>query len=226
MRITWYGHASFGIESESGIRIVTDPYYPNRSGYRSFPEQAYIVIKSSSSDDGHNNDHLVPKKNGSRVVDALEIAVSGKTATSHGVTFRAIEAMEHEHHRDHNPDQNAMYRFSIDGLEVVHMGDMGNRLSSSQLDFLRGADILLALAGGFPGIELHELKMTIDETKPRIVIPMHFRTLRYRFRNMHWIPEFLKYFSNDSIDFAFSCEAKISKQDLPCDTRVLVLDYF
>ena len=119
-----------------------------------------------------------------------------------------------------------MYRFSNDGLEIVHMGDMGNRLSNSQLDFLRGADILLALAGGFPGIELHELKMTIDETAPRIVIPMHFRTLRYRFRNMHWIPEFLRYFCNAAVDFAFSCETNISKQNLPRDTRVLVLDYF
>jgi L-ascorbate metabolism protein UlaG (beta-lactamase superfamily) len=226
MRITWYGHASFGIETETGLCIITDPYDPDRSGYRPFPKHADVIIKSSSTDDGHNNDHLVPQRDGSEVIDALGLALSGETISSHGVTFRAIEAMEHEKHRDHNPDQNAMYRFSVDGVEIVHMGDIGNRLSNTQIDFLRGADILLALAGGFPGIELHELKNAIDKTRPRIVIPMHFRTLRYRFKNMHWIPEFLSYFPNEKVDFAFSCDAKISKKDLPSETRVLILDYF
>ena len=29
MKIKWLGHASFLITSDSGIRIITDPYQPN-----------------------------------------------------------------------------------------------------------------------------------------------------------------------------------------------------
>ncbi|MEZ4606864.1 MAG: hypothetical protein R2865_08730 [Deinococcales bacterium] len=40
--------------------------------------------------------------------------------------------------------------------------------------------MLLALAGRFSRhFALDELKRIIDETKPKLVIPMHFRTLCY-----------------------------------------------
>ena len=51
-----------------------------------------------------------------------------------------------------------MYRFTVDGLTVGHMGDMGNALSEHQLEFFRGVDVLLALAGGYPVIGLDSLK--------------------------------------------------------------------
>ena len=36
MKITWYGQASFGIESAIGTMIVTDPYNPEKSGFKPF----------------------------------------------------------------------------------------------------------------------------------------------------------------------------------------------
>ena len=127
MKITWYGQASFAIESDGGTRIVTDPYDPEKAGFRSFSDPADIVIKSSSNDDFHDNDHLVPKRDGATVIDALEVALGSKEASSHGITFNAIEAMEHLEHPSRDPDQNAMYRFNVDGIEIGHMGDMGKR---------------------------------------------------------------------------------------------------
>ena len=75
MKITWYGQASFGIESSDGIKIVTDPYNYETSGFKPFSEPADIVIKSSSNDSFHDNDHLVPKKEGAKVIDALPVAL-------------------------------------------------------------------------------------------------------------------------------------------------------
>ena len=37
MQITWYGQASFGIEYEK-ILVVTDPYDPDKSGFKPFPK--------------------------------------------------------------------------------------------------------------------------------------------------------------------------------------------
>ncbi len=105
------------------------------------------------------------------------------------------------------------------------MGDVGNALTPEQIDFFRDLDVLLALAGGYPTLPLDELKDVIDAVKPRLVVPMHFRTLRLKPRNQFWIQTFLDYFPNEQVDFACNDEVSLSKADLPESTRVLVLTY-
>ncbi|MEZ4632531.1 MAG: MBL fold metallo-hydrolase [Deinococcales bacterium] len=180
---------------------------------------------SSDNDTFHCNHQLVPKKAGAEVINALKVAQTGGLYQSHGIDFRAIEAMEHLQHDEHDPDQNGMYRFNLDGIEFGHMGDMGNNFSAAHMDFFKGVDVLLALAGGFPVIALDELKRIIDETKPKVVIPMHFRTLCYIPRGMFFINEFLRYFDDKDVDFAFSNTAELHKDKLPQSTRALVIDY-
>jgi L-ascorbate metabolism protein UlaG (beta-lactamase superfamily) len=55
------------------------------------------------------------------------------------------------------------------------MGDVGNPLDEEQLEFLSGTDLLFALAGGHPTIELDDLEQVIEKIHPKLVIPMHFR---------------------------------------------------
>lgn len=225
MKITWYGQASFCIESDAGTRIVTDPYDPDKAGFKPFSDPADIVIKSSSNDDFHDNDHLVPKRDGAAVIDALPVSLEGGETTSHGITFRAIEAMEHLDHPYHDPDQNAMYRFAIDGIEIGHMGDMGNDFSDAQIAFFDGVDVLLTHAGGCPVISLEEANRIADAVNPKLVIPMHFRTLCYKPCDMHFISAFVESFGPDRVDFACKSTATLTKTDLPSATRALVLDY-
>ncbi len=225
MKITWYGQASFGLEASSGLRIVTDPYDPATSGFKPFPDAADIVIRSSDNDTFHCNEQLVPKRPDATVITALEVAQSGGETVSHGVTFRAIEAMEHLDHHLHDPDQNGMYRFALDGIDIGHMGDMGNPFSDEQMTFFEGVDVLLSHAGGFPVIALEELVRIADTVKPKLVIPMHFRTLCYKPQEMFFITEFLKHFPEDKVDFACASSVDISRDTLPSETRGLVLDY-
>ena len=221
---TWYGQASFGIVSESGLRVVTDPYDPEKAGFKPFPDPADIVIKSSSSDDFHDNDHLVPKKPGATVIDALEVALDGGTTSTHGIRFSAIEAMEHSDHPSGHPDQNAMYRFAVDGLEIGHMGDMGEDFSDDQLEFFSGVNVLLGHAGGFPVISLDELMRVIGHVAPRVVIPMHYRTPEYLRNDMFTIDEFLRFFPAELIDVANESTITIDATALPDTTRAFVLD--
>ena len=158
-------------------------------------------------------------------VNALELAQSGGQTEVKGVPIRAIEAMEALNHRYHDPDQNGMYRFEMDGIHVGHMGDIGNAFSAAQIDFFKGVDVFLALVGGHPTIELDDLTVVIDAVQPKWVVPMHFRTLSYVERNSYWISTFLSYFEEDDLDFAFGYEMDITRDNLPTSTRVLVLDY-
>jgi L-ascorbate metabolism protein UlaG (beta-lactamase superfamily) len=223
MKLKWYGHASFRITTGDGTTVITDPYTPETAGYRAISETSDIVIISSDNDSFHCRSDLVPGN--PVIINALELARSGQSRTEKNITFRAVQAMEALNHRFHDPDQNGMYRFTVDGISIGHMGDIGNALDETQLEFFKGVDVFLALAGGHPTIELDDLKVALDVIKPKLVVPMHFRTLTYKPRNTFWIETFLNYFDDGKIDFAISSEVELSKEKLPLETRVLVLDY-
>jgi L-ascorbate metabolism protein UlaG (beta-lactamase superfamily) len=223
MKLKWWGHACFLITAENGVKIITDPYTPATSGYRPVTDEPDIVIMSSGNDSYHCRADLVPGQ--PIVINALEVAQKGGQRIEKGVTFSAIEAMEALDHREHDPDQNGMYRFTVDGVSIGHLGDIGNPLNDQQIAFFAGVDILLSLTGGHPTLELDDLKKVIDQARPRIVVPMHFRTLRYKPRNTFWIDTFLQYFKNEDIDFACDNEVALTLDVLPLPTRVLVLTY-
>lgn len=225
MRITWLGHAAFKLTDESGFSVITDPYTPEGVGYPPIRESADLVVISSADDSAHCRADLIP---GDPVVlNALSVAQSGGTAEAAGLPVRAIEAAEWDHHPEHEvPGQNGMYRFELDGIRVAHMGDVGNPLTRAQQDFFADVDVLLALAGGYLTIELPDLMEMIHRMRPKLVIPMHFRTLTYRPRNTKWIESFLAHFKDEAIDFACDHTVEIARGDLPADTRVMVLDYF
>jgi L-ascorbate metabolism protein UlaG (beta-lactamase superfamily) len=223
MKLKWYGQACFLITASDGTTIVTDPYTPETSGYRPVLEKANYVIRSSDNDSFHCRADLI--SGGPIVITALDVANEGGEINSNGFRVQAIQAMEALNHRYHDPDQNGMYRFTVDGISIGHMGDVGNALSDEQINFFKGVDVLLTLAGGHPVIELDDLKTVLDGAKPRLIVPMHFRTLTYKPRNGFWIESFLQYYDDADVDFAFDYETTITKDTLPDKTRVLVLDY-
>ena len=223
MKLKFYGHACFRVTGADGVSVITDPYTPETSGYQPITEPPDIVIISSDNDPYHCRADLIP---GDFVtVNALELAQGEGSTEIKGVKIRAIEAMEALNHKYHDPDQNGMYRFEVDGIHIGHIGDVGNAFSDAQIAFFKGVDIFLVLAGGHPTMELDDLKVVIDAVQPKWTVPMHFRTLTYVPRNTYWIDTFLSYFTEDDLDFAFGYEMDITRETLPTDPRVLVMDY-
>lgn len=222
MQLTWYGQAAFRIVDETGRRIVCDPYDPALLGFPPIDEPCDLVLTSSANDQAHCRHDLVP---GEHVwVDALEVVREGGSRTVDALEIRAVEAMEMENHPLHDPEQNAMYRFVVDGLHVAHMGDIGNPLTKRQTRFLDGVDVLLALAGGEPVVPLEELVRVIDATAPRLVVPMHHRTPLLVPPGLLGIEHFLALVDPATVDHANAPSATITRETLPGSTRVLVLE--
>ena len=219
MKLKWYGQAAFAVIAD--VTVITDPYTPETAGYAPILDPADIVITSSDNDSFHCRADLI--RENPIAINALAVAQSGGMRQEKGVTFQAIAAMEALDHTYHDLDQNAMYRFEVEGVHIGHMGDVGNALSAAQIDFFRGIDILLALAGGHPTIALDDVKTLIDAVQPRLIVPMHFQTLRYKPRNILWIESFLAYFPKGEVDFACDFEISLTRAELPESTRVLVL---
>ncbi|MEM1360812.1 MAG: MBL fold metallo-hydrolase [Pseudomonadota bacterium] len=224
MQITWFGHAAFKLTDDTGFSVITDPYTPEGVGYPPIRETADVVVISSDNDDAHCRADLIPGT--PAVINALSVAETGGTAVAARLEVRAIKAAEWEHHPEHDvPGQNGMYRFELDGLKIAHMGDVGNPLTDAQIEFFRDVDVLLALAGGYLTIELPDLMQMIHRVTPKLVIPMHFRTLTYRPCNTMWIESFLTHFKEEAVDFSCNHTTILHKENLPSSTRVLVMDY-
>ncbi|GIT90693.1 MBL fold metallo-hydrolase [Jannaschia pagri] len=223
MRVTWFGQAALLFEGKQ-TSVMTDPFTPDVLGYPAITEAADIVLTSSDDDDAHCRSDLIA---GHPVTcNTLDIAGDGKgTAEVGGLTVQAIAAEEWEHHPRGVANQNAMYRFTLDGIKIAHMGDVGNALTDEQIAFFEGVDVLCALTGGSPTIALPDLMRMIHMTAPKLVIPIHFRTLAYRPANIQWITDFLPYFNSRDVEFAFGPHAEIAANDLTGHTRVLVLDH-
>ena len=143
MRIEWIGHACFCITSESGLRIITDPY---ETGFRDIisygPVDASADIVTVSHEHGDHNH--VPAVAGDPVV------VRGVgTTTVKDMEFRGI-ASYHDEVEGAQRGPNTIFTFAVDGIQVAHLGDLGHALSSETLAALGGTDVLLAPTGG-PG---------------------------------------------------------------------------
>ncbi len=172
MKITFYAHASFRLETPE-VSVVTDPYTPGVSGFEPIGEPADLVIMSSATDRFHSDPSHVAGQ--PTVVNAL-LDVPPEGVTVCGVPIHAFptsESLTFDFGRD--PDANAMYLFTVGGVRVLHMGDVGNAVAPAVLEALSGqVDVLLALTGAHATIGLEDLDQAIAAVAPRIVIPMHY----------------------------------------------------
>jgi len=217
MKIKWLAHASFLIEGD-GLRIITDPFEPNETiNLPPVTEPADIVVRSSDDDEAHCYIETIPP--GFELVTATEIVDSGITVK--GVNFSAVWSEESHIYKDVVRD-NAMYQFTLEGINITHMGDVGNPLTKTQMDALSETDILLALVGGPPTIDLDDLQQVIDYIQPKLVIPMHYEIPGPRFFMLP-VTDFTSRYSNSMITWSGSSEVDVNKEALPDETQILVL---
>lgn len=216
MKIKWFAHASFLIEGD-GLRIITDPYTPENIGFPPITEPADIVIRSSDDDNGHCYAEMITGN--PAVVTATEIVETG--ATVKGLAIKAIPVLESLIHKE-SPLDNAMYRFTVEGVQIGHLGDVGNPLTEEQLQGLAGVDVLLALAGGPPTIDIADLCRAIEILQPRIVIPMHYRLPGATFKMLP-VTELTQRFPPEAVVWAESAEIELQPATLPPPTKIVVL---
>ena len=218
VRFQWLAHASFLIEGE-GLRIITDPYEPNEIiNLPPVTETADIVVRSSDDDEAHCYIETIPE--GFELVTATDIVETG--ATVKGIDFSAIWSMESLTKEDNIIRDNAMYRFTLDGINITHMGDVGNPLIKEQMDALQGTDVLLALVGGHPTIDLQDLADVIETIQPKVVIPMHYRIPGPRFFMLP-VTEFTGMHGDKKVRWLEETAVTLSKDTLPSETEIIVL---
>jgi L-ascorbate metabolism protein UlaG (beta-lactamase superfamily) len=145
-----------------------------------------------------------------------------KGAGSHeinGVEFKGI-ATSHDQNHGKERGANTVFCFTIDGIRVCHMGDLGHVLAKPEIEAIGKADLLLVPVGGFYTIDDSEASKIISSLNPRIAIPMHYRTEKSGQR-LATLDSFLEGKSNvlRPVDNRF----EIKQGGLPQTTQIVVL---
>ena len=220
MKIKWLGHAAFLISGE-GKKIITDPYDPSITKLHPVDDPADIVVRSSDDDQAHCYVEALP--DGYVLLTATDYIAPNKTEEeAAGISFQFIPSRESVIHKE-VARENAFYRFSLEGIEIAHLGDIGNAMTEEQVNFLRGTDILLALAGGPPTIELKDLFSVIEKIQPKLVIPMHYRIPGPDFFMLP-IDELISYFDQSVVNWTGETEIELKKSALPAATQLIILE--
>ena len=209
MKIKWLGHAAFVISSIKGMKIFTDPYAPDeRLSYGEINEPADIVTVSHDHSD-HNN----------------VVAVSGnpeivrEASDVKGIKFDSV-LVSHDDAQGKERGSNTIFCFDIDEIRICHLGDLGHKLSENQIAQVGKVDVLLIPVGGFYTIDAATATRVCNQTKPKIIIPMHFKNSKCDFP-ISGVDEFLK--GKPNVRQLDTSEVEFQARELPDNTEIIVL---
>lgn len=165
MKIRWFGHACFMLESVVGTKIVTDPF-DGSVGYKIPKVEADVVTVSHD----HYDHNYVEAVHG----DPTIIKAPGEYITC-GVSIKGISAF-HDEVKGAKRGQNIIFVYEIDGVRVCHVGDLGHLLSKAQVEEIGRVDVLLIPVGGTFTLDAEGAAAVREQLSPKITIPMHFKT--------------------------------------------------
>jgi len=210
LKVKWLGHASFLVTSDSGVRIITDPYAAGFKGltYGEIKEPADIVTVSHEHGD-HNN--VASVRGNPQVVRG--------TAKAKGIQFHGIPT-HHDASGGKDRGSNMVICFELDGIRVCHLGDLGRHLSDEDVAEIGKVDILLVPVGGFYTIDARVATEVCDRLAPKVIIPMHFKNEKCAFP-ISSVDEFLK--GKENVSKSGLSEAEFKKERLPTATQITVL---
>ena len=166
MVIRHIGHAEFFIETESGFRMVTDPYDAN-CGYPILPVECDAALISHA----HHDHNAVDVLQGSpRIFDRAGIYTPAPE-----IRITAVRGF-HDNVCGTKRGETLLFLIEAENLRIVHLGDLGCGLSDEQRKILHHPDVLMIPVGGFYTIDAIQAKEVSAALDARIILPMHYKT--------------------------------------------------
>ncbi len=208
MEITWLGYSCFRLKGKNST-VITDPYPPDL-GYSMDKASADIITISHN----HPNHSYVQAVSGT----PRHIFRPGEYEIG-GVLIIGISS----YHDDENGaalGKNNVYVIEVDDVTVCHLGDLGHPLSAGQIEELGNIDVLLVPVGGTDTIGASQAAALVRSIEPKIVIPMHYKTLTLN-KELETADKFLKEMGLNEV--VPQPKIQVAKSTLPLTTQVVVL---
>jgi L-ascorbate metabolism protein UlaG (beta-lactamase superfamily) len=181
MRVRWYGQSAF-LLSGAGGSVLIDPFGDMSAAAARGLEWNYPAIDPVAAElllvtHEHADHNAVEVAAGAPVVHR---ATAGRFDSPLGEVVGI--SSEHDEVAGTARGANTIFSFAFEGLRVCHLGDFGQRrLRPEQREAIGAVDLLFLPAGGGPTIGGEAAAELVQELRPRLVIPMHYRTERINF---------------------------------------------
>ena len=212
MKIRYLGHSCFVLTESTGTTIVTDPY--GAIGYKMPRVKADAVTVSH----GHYDHNNVGAVQGNPAVFDEE-----GTYEIGGVNVTAIKSY-HDKSSGAERGENLIFKFRLDGLEICHLGDLGEECSSALIETLLPVHVLMIPVGGTYTIDAEQAKEYIDRIMPAIVIPMHYKTKGLNL-DIDKIDAFTDKFDSDEVEELEDSELELFRDDISEEsTKIIVME--
>ncbi len=216
MDIYWGGQALFKIKGKNAS-VIIDPFDENFTGLKLPKDLTADIVLATHEHQDHNNTKAVTSPNGKPMVfDTLgEYEVAGIVAT-------AISSF-HDNSQGSQKGKNIIFHLMIDGLNIAHLGDLGqSELTEEQISQIGEVDILLIPVGGVFTIDSKIATAIVSQLEPKIIIPMHYKIEGLKFE-LDGVEKFLKEMGAEGI--IPQAKLSITKDKLPEEPQVIVLNH-
>ena len=213
MEITWYGHSCFKLSDRGQATVVCDPYDHEQVGYSPLKLKADIVTVS----------HESPSHSYLKAVKGEPYVISGPGEYEIGGVFITGLRTNHRKKKDQLLPPNTLYLIDYSGINIVHLGDMVQVPTQTEVEDLGPVHIALVPVGGVSSLNASQASEAISLFEPNIVIPMHYATPASKIKSDP-IAKFLKEMGLSTIETVPSYKVT-SPDTLPEETQVVVLDY-
>lgn len=212
--IYWYGQACFKVKGKN-TSVIVDPFSGEFTGLKEPKLDGDIVCVSHQHED-HNNVGVVK---GTGEEKPFIISGPGEYEIN-GVNIIGISSF-HDDKEGAERGKNTIYQITIDEVNVVHLGDIGQKqLKQQQVEAL-SCDVLLIPVGGVFTIDAKEAPDIIAQLEPKIILPMHYKVGSLKF-DLAPIDDFLKSMGKENSEKM--AKFSVSRDKLPDEPQVVVLE--
>jgi len=196
------------------VTVVCDPYTDGKIGLK-LPKTSADLVLSSHSHNDHNNTKSIAGE--PFVIDSAgEYEV--KDVHVYGVRTW------HDEKKGEERGSNVVYLIQIDGFNIVHLGDLGHKLESDQVEELNTVDVLMIPVGGTYTINSETATEVIAQLEPSIVIPMHYQTGKLKLdKKLDEVSKFIDAMGGENVRKVDTLKVK-NRGALPEETEVVVLE--
>lgn len=184
LTIRWHGQSFFEIVSSKGTRVVTDPHAIEQFGRQKV--EANLVLCSHLHSD-HTRLDVVENKDKSKPTilygvkdekgDGKKLVWNNFDEKVKDVHVTAVGTY-HDDMQGMKRGLNSVMVIEVDGFRIVHLGDLGHKLSDNQIKLIgKDVDVLMVPVGGIYTLNgsKSEAKEVVEQIKPRFaILPMHY----------------------------------------------------
>lgn len=186
MDIYWGGQALIKLKGKNAT-VIIDPFDPDFTGLKLPKELSADVVLVTHEHDDHNNAKVVTSPSGGKPMvfsDPGEYEVAK-------VVITGISSF-HDNSQGNQRGLNTIFHLMFDGLDIVHLGDLGqNSLTEEQIAQVGSTDILLIPVGSIYTIDGKIASDIVAQLEPRIIIPIHYFIDGLKFQ-LEGVEKFLK----------------------------------